>query len=108
MSCAVASPLALVAEGLDRLLAEDPHELTADALGARIRELLTARNRLDAAYSRHVQAFDHTRAHASLGAGSTAAWLRSTTQVSPALASEQVRVARQLAAMPEVGQAFAA
>jgi hypothetical protein len=87
---------------------EDPLDLPSTALGDRLQDLFTLRNRLDAAISRHVAAFDRTQGFAAFNAYSSASWLRSTARLSPNAASEQVRVARQLDQLPDTAQAFAA
>jgi hypothetical protein len=101
-------PLGMLAGGLDRLHREDPLDLTSTALGERLGELLQLRNRLDAAITRHVAAFDRTQAYAAYECWSSASWLRGRARLSPNAASEQVRVARQLDQLPDTAQAFAA
>jgi hypothetical protein len=101
-------PLDLLRDGLGRLRSEDPLDLTSTALGRELRELFTLRNRVDAEITRRIAVFDRTLGCAAFDARSTASWLRNEARLSPAAASEQVRVARQLDRLPEVRRAFAA
>jgi hypothetical protein len=102
------SPLDVLADGLDRLQAEDPLDLPSTALGERVRDLLTHRNRVDAEITRHLAVFDRTQGCAAFDSLTAASWLRNEARLSPSAASEQVRVARQLDRLPEVRRAFAA
>ncbi|HEY4028248.1 MAG TPA: DUF222 domain-containing protein, partial [Candidatus Dormibacteraeota bacterium] len=101
-------PLDVVGDGLDRLRGEDPVALPSTALGQRLRDLFTLRNRLDSEIARHVAVFDSTQGYAAFDAHSAASWLRREARLSPNAASEQVRVARQLDQLPEAQRAFAA
>src|SRR5215472_3228524 len=103
-----ASPLTRLTDAFDQLQGEDPLVLSSVELGERLADLFTLRNRLDAAITRHVRAFDRTRAFAAHDARSSAAWLRGTVRLSPGAASEQVRVARQLDDLPGVSRSYAA
>jgi hypothetical protein len=104
---AVEAPLGLLADGLDRLHEEDPLDQPSSALGRELCDLFTLRARLDAEVTRRVAAFDRTQGYAAFDSYSTAAWLRHQARLSPSAASEQVRVARELEQLPEVGRAFA-
>jgi len=106
LSCA--DPLDGLADLLDRLGREEPLDLPSPALGERIRRMVALRNRLDAMVAHSVAAFDRSRGFAACEADSAAAWLRREARLSPNAASEQVRVARHLADLPEVSRAFAA
>ena len=102
------SPLQTLSEALDQLEREDPLDMPSSALGQQIDGLFTVLNRLASALTRQIAVFDRTQGYAAFDAHSTAAWLRQRVRLSPNAASEQVRVARQLDRLPEVGRAFAA
>src|SRR5215472_10498733 len=95
-------------EAFDQLAREDALDLPSSLLGEQIAALFMLRSRMDAEITRRVAVFDRTLGFAAFDAHSTGAWLRGTVRLSPNAASEQVRVARQLDRLPEVGRAFAA
>jgi hypothetical protein len=84
-----------LASVVDELLAVDPRELPSTALGEEIEELYRQASRLQAAILDRVEAFDRTGA-ALADHGSTAAWLRAKTRLSPAASSRDVHLARDL------------
>ena len=102
------SSVEMLRDALDQLDHEDPLGMPSTVLGEQIEGLFTLQNRLSAAITRHVAAFDRTQGYAALDAHSTASWLRHRVRLSPNAASEQVRVARQLDRLPEAGRAYAA
>jgi Domain of unknown function (DUF222)/HNH endonuclease len=102
------APLDGLVESFDQLAREDPLDLPSSLLGEQIAGLFMLRSRMDAEIARRVAVFDRTRGFAAFDAHSSCAWLRGTVRLSPNAASEQVRVARQLDRLPEVGSAFAA
>jgi hypothetical protein len=81
---------------VDELLAVDPRELPSVALGEEIVEISRQLSRLQAAYLDRVEAFDRTGA-AKADHGSTAAWLRAKTRLSPGASYRDVHLARDLA-----------
>ncbi|HXM54671.1 MAG TPA: DUF222 domain-containing protein [Candidatus Dormibacteraeota bacterium] len=103
-----AGSVALLTAGLDGLAAEDLRSLSAVEQGRCIRNLLAQRNRMDAEISRRVAVFDRTGAYGVDGMHSAAAWLGREGHLAPNAASEQIRVARELVALPHVADAFAA
>jgi hypothetical protein len=91
---------------VDELLALDVDAMSGPALLAQIAELRTQLNRAEAAYYRLLERAD--RSGATLAdAGSTQAWLREQTRVSPSVAHRDVGLARDLAdALPATRAAF--
>ena len=87
-----------LASAIDELLAVDPRELPETAVGELIVELRRQANRIDAAYYRLLENFDR-RGGAVADAGTTQAWLRQTTNMSPSTASRDVHLARDLTDM---------
>ena len=102
------APLDGLVESFDQLAREDPLDMPSSLLGEQIAGLFRLRSRLDAEITRRVAVFDRTQGFAAFDAHSTGSWLRGAVRISPNAASEQVRVARQLDRLPEVGCAFAA
>src|SRR5436305_8427685 len=84
-----------LASAVDELLAVDPRDLPSVALGAEIVELYRQASRLQAAILDRVEAFDRTGA-ALADHGSTAAWLRAKTRLSPNASYRDVHLARDL------------
>jgi hypothetical protein len=80
---------------VDELLAVDPRDLSAAALGEEIEEISRQLSRLHAAYLDRIEAFDRTGA-ALAEHGSTAAWLRAKTRLSPSASYRDVHLARDL------------
>jgi len=107
---AEASPVDLIAGGLDLLAAEDLRSLASEVRRRRVLDLFTQRNRLDAELTRRIGDLDRSGAYARPDAPthSAASWLRSQAHLSPNAASEQVRVARQLRELPEATRAYQA
>src|SRR3954470_18631039 len=85
-----------LASVVDELLAVDPRELPSVALGEEIVEISRQLSRLQAAYLDRVEVFDRTGA-AKADHGSTAAWLRAKTRLSPGASYRDVHLARDLA-----------
>jgi hypothetical protein len=107
--CSVAAAvLDGLGESFDQLAREDALGLPSRLLGEEIAALFMLRSRMDAEITRRVAIFDRSQGFAAFDARSTSAWLRGAVRLSPNAASEQVRVARQLDRLPEVGRAFAA
>src|SRR3954449_8750560 len=84
-----------LASAVDELLAVNPRELPAVALGEEIEEISRQMSRLQAAYLDRVEAFDRTGA-ALAEHGSTAAWLRAKTRATVSSSSRDVHLARDL------------
>lgn len=82
-------------------------ELSDASLSALLVELSAAQTRLDAARVTLVGTWDSRLAWAADGARSGATWLAAHTEASRPAAAAEVRVARQLRAMPGTGAAFA-
>lgn len=97
-----------VASGIDDMADEDLHRLTSDALCDHLLQAHTELTRLQAQLVRVVGVFERTQAYAPSGALSAAAWLRHNCRLSPAAASQLVKVARQLCELPATARAFAA
>jgi Domain of unknown function (DUF222)/HNH endonuclease len=85
-----------LASAVDELLAVDPRDLAGPELAEQILEARRQINRLEAAYHQLLVVFDRTGA-AGADRGSTAAWVRSELHLSPAAASRDVHLARDLA-----------
>jgi hypothetical protein len=88
-------------------LPADAAGLPDSALAARMRRLAQARSMLDAVLVEHVAAFDARAGARYDGQTSTQAWLRSRLRLDGDAAT-LVRVARQLAGLPQVAKTFAA
>jgi hypothetical protein len=88
-------------------LPADAAGLPDSALAARMRRLAQARAMLDAVLVEQVAAFDARAAARYDGQTSTQAWLRSRLRLGGDAAA-LVRVARQLAGLPQVAKTFAA
>ena len=84
-----------LASAVDELLAVDPRDLPSSALGEEIVEISRQLSRLQAAYLDRVEAFDRTGV-ALAEHGSTAAWLRAKTRLSPSASYRDVHLARDL------------
>jgi hypothetical protein len=85
-----------LASAVDELLALDVDAMPGPALLEQIAELRRQLNRGEAAYLRLLERADRSGA-AMAEAGSTQAWLREATRVSPAVAHRDVGLARDLA-----------
>src|SRR5262245_31846259 len=103
----LSAPLDHLTGTLAELQAEDVSRLPGPALAQDLVELHRLRNLLDAQITRRVGQFDRSCGYAASGALSAAAWLRWACRLSPAAASEQVRLARQLPELPGTARAFA-
>src|SRR4051812_3791974 len=93
---------------LDALAAEDPSGLFGPALLERVRDLLQARNRIDAQLIRAVREGEKAGAAEFDGLKTMPAWLRGHARLSPAAAGRLVRSGRALEHLPAVAGAFAA
>src|SRR3954454_8518901 len=99
--------LAAIAAGLDSLAGEDLYPVPAAALLGETKELIAARNRLDAQIARQVRRAELAQAPETDGLKSMAAWLRGHCRLSPAAASQLVRVGRALEQLPAVAAGHA-
>jgi hypothetical protein len=88
-------------------LPADTTQVSDAVLAERMRQLLAARAMLDAVLVEQLAAFDARGGARYDGQTSTQAWLRSRLRLG-GQAGDLVRVARQLAGLPEVAKAFAA
>src|SRR3954463_12514212 len=93
---------------LDALAAEDLSGLFGPALLERVRDLLQARNRIDAQLIRAVREGEKAGAAEFDGLKTMPAWLRGHARLSPAAAGRLVRSGRALEHLPAVAAAFAA
>jgi hypothetical protein len=91
---------------IDGLAAVDVEGMPAAALGAHIRALMTARDRLDGQIGRALQVFDARGYCQSDGAPSTASWLRGRSRITSGEASLRVKTARGLRELPATAQAL--
>jgi hypothetical protein len=91
---------------IDGLAAVDVDGMGASVLGAHIRRLMTARDRLDGQIGRALQVFDARGYGESDGAASTASWLRGRSHISGAEASARVKTARALRDLPATARAL--
>ena len=96
--------LSLVIDGLQ---SEDLRLGAGSELGARLRSLHRAINRLQAEATRTLEAFDRTNAYEVDGSLSAASWLRHRCNLSYGTASNQVQLARRLPELPQAQAAFA-
>src|SRR5438270_7565631 len=87
-----ASPLGLLAGGLERLRAEDLHTVSGPDQASCLAELFAFRNRFDAELTRRVAALDRSGAYAANDSHchSAASWLRKEVRLAPNAACEQV------------------
>src|SRR4051812_3327778 len=93
---------------LDALAAEDLSGLFGPALLERVRDLLQARNRLDAQLIRAGRGGEKAGAAEFDGLKTMPPWLRGHARVSPSAAGRLVRSGRALEHLPAVAEAFAA
>ena len=93
---------------LDALAAEDVHDLSPRQKLDGIREMLAARNRLDAQVARWVRSAEVAHAPEDDGQKSMQSWLRGHGRLGPAVAGQVVRNGRALEQLPALGAAFAA
>src|SRR3954467_9866868 len=105
--CSNESGVAAVAAGLDSLAADDLYGEPAPGLLERTRDLVAARNRIDAELARTVRRAELAQAPETDGLTSMASWLRGHARLSPAAASQLVRVGRGIEQLPALaaGQA---
>ena len=92
---------------LDALAAEDVRSLTPRQQLDGIRELLEAKNRLDAQLTRSVRAAELQQASEDDGIKSMQSWLRGHGRLSPGAAGRLVRNGRALEHLPALAAAFA-
>jgi hypothetical protein len=92
---------------LDVLAAEDLSGMFGPALVVHVRELLQARNRLDAQLVRAVRECEKAGAAEFDGLKTMQVWLRGHARLSPAAASRMVRSGRALEHLSAVAGAFA-
>src|SRR5438105_4052115 len=91
---------------IDGLQSEDLRLGAGSELGARLRSLHRAINRLQAEATRTLEAFDRTKAYELEGSLSAASWLRHRCNLTYDTASNQVQMARQLPELPRAQAAF--
>jgi hypothetical protein len=96
-----------LASALDALADEDLSSLTAPGVLERNRELVRARNRIDAELARTARHAELTQAPEHDGLTSMASWLRGHCRLSPGAAKQVVRNGRALAQLPAVASACA-
>ena len=92
---------------LDALAADDVRHLPPRQQLDRIRELLEAKNRLDAQLTRSVRAAELQQASEDDGVKSMQSWLRGHGRLSPGAAGQLVRNGRALDHLPALASAFA-
>jgi hypothetical protein len=92
---------------IDELATLDPREMSPEAAADELLEDLRQRDRLDARIERLLGAVDRSGVWAEDGSISTRAWLRRHARITAGEASDRVRTARQLDAMPATTAAFA-
>lgn len=92
---------------LDALAADDVRDLSPRQQLDRIRELLEAKNRLDAQLARSVRAAELQQAAEDDGMKNMRSWLRGHGRLSPGAAGQLVRNGRALAHLPVLAAAFA-
>jgi hypothetical protein len=85
---------------LEQLAAEELYGVPGPDLLNETRALVSERNRLDAEIARRVRRAESAQAPESDGMKSMAAWLRGHCRLSPAAASQLVRVGRALEQLP--------
>jgi hypothetical protein len=90
---------------LDALAAEDLFSLTAAGVLDRNRDLVRARNRIDAELARTARHGELTQAPEHDGLASMASWLRGHCRLSPGAAKQVVRNGRALERLPAVASA---
>src|SRR3954467_9635250 len=100
--CSNESGVAAVAAGLDSLAADDLYGEPAPGLLERTRDLVAARNRIDAELARTVRRAELAQAPETDGLKSMAAWLRGHCRLSLAAAARWVRVGRTMERLPAV------
>ena len=93
---------------LDALAAEDVQGLEARRQLDGIRDLLAARNRIEAQLARRVRAAELQQAPEDDGQASMRSWLRGHGRLSGGAAGQVVRLGRALDHLPAVAAAFAA
>jgi hypothetical protein len=81
---------------------EDLHALSGPELLDRTRDLVTERNRIDAALARTVRVADSKQAFAGDGQKTAQSWLRGHCRLSRSAASQVVRTGRALEQLPAV------
>jgi uncharacterized protein DUF222 len=105
--CSNESGIAAVVAGLDSLAADDLCATPGPGLLDRTRELVAARNRIDAELARTVRRAELAQAPESDGLKSMASWLRGHCRLSPAAAGQLVRVGRAVEQLPAVAAVHA-
>jgi hypothetical protein len=91
-----------LASALDALAADDLYACTAPQLLDRAKQLVLARNRIDAELARTTRRAELVQAPEHDGLKSMASWLRGHCRLSPALAAQVVRAGRVLEQLPAV------
>jgi hypothetical protein len=91
---------------LDGLVADDVHHLPEPVLLAQTEMLLTARNKLDSAIARHLQALDAREVTVTEAGRSTRSWLIEDASLSAPEAGQRLNVARALPTHPQFAAAL--
>src|SRR4051812_11707163 len=102
------APMSRLESAIDGLDAVDPDGMSASALGAHVRTLMAARNRLDGQIERALAVFDARGYGEADGAASTAAWLRGRCNIAASDASGRVKTARGLRDLHATAEALEA
>ncbi|MBT8248895.1 MAG: HNH endonuclease [Acidimicrobiia bacterium] len=101
-------PMEQIRAGVARLQDEDRRQWLPRELTARLRDLATARERLEAEYVRLIADWDRRQAWAVDGSLSPSAWLAHHTPVSSPAAKKSVRTARLVRTHESTSEALAA
>src|SRR3954462_8292033 len=101
-------PVSELRSEIDGLAAVDVAAMPSAELGAHIRELCAARDRLDGQIERAITEFDTQGMCEADGAQSTASWLRGRCLLPGSEASARVRTARMLRELPRTAAALEA
>jgi hypothetical protein len=93
-------PIELLRAGVEQLVSSDIPALPDETVRARVRDLLTLTNQLQAALWAHVASFDVRGLADGDGLSSTRSWLCATGRLSPHAATTMLRRARTLRQLP--------
>lgn len=96
-----------LASALDALAADDLFDISGPALLDRTRNLVAARNRLDAELARTVRRAETTQAPEHDGLKAMTSWLAGHCRIAGATAAQIVRAGRVIEQLPAVAAAFA-
>lgn len=101
-----AAALACIDRGITMLAAHDPGTVAPALLGADIKAIRAAIDRLEAQCARRIQLFDREQAFGANGDTSTTSWLRNNCNLSGFSADRHVKFARQLTELEATHQAL--